>query len=222
MSDIKIKRLEETPTQEGWFLHWLEEAKEAGYIQGFQVKGDVIPFKLTDRIDVKIKYDRVLYKGTKRETIREEEKVTNILREHTYKADALIIWTKKAEGIFFEAYSEFAKTGKHKTFFTADVYPNPERKAYEYISYVEIKAPFGGKNSDQSFPINRKWVFDKYKVFVNKAVQYPNKVTKRPQDFLWLATFTPKRYLFTDKNLDKKKISMWNPRTLHDFILTKI
>ena len=66
-----------------------------------------------------------------------------------------------------------------------DQYPHDLIDCNKGIVFVDVKGAFsGGRNNNSSitFPISQKWVYDKYKVFVNKVV---------PEKFFH-KTFVPK------------------------------
>jgi hypothetical protein len=93
--------------------------------------------------------------------------------------------------------------------------------SFGHVSYVEIKAPpgYGGRhNSDAAFAVKQKWLWDQDSIYINKTYNYPNKTVKDVSPYLWLKTFTPSRYLFTDKLTKKRIISNWKPRSLQEFI----
>jgi hypothetical protein len=166
--------------------------------------------------------EKVIYKGTKREQVKTTTKNFTLLNGSTYKPDFKIWWTEKSRGIFFIHISSTRKIIDHEAYFISDIEKCQETKKYYEVSYVDVKSPFRGKNqSDVSFSLNRKIVMEKYGIFINKSINYPTKKMKNPKSYLWVDTFTPRRYLFTNKQLGLRSIRNWIVRTLTEFIKLK-
>ena len=218
----RIKNL----TQEQWFLQWCNDLMQAGYIKKvtFPDKG----LEIYPKVKASYTETKILYKGTKRERTKTIIKYKTIFESVTYKPDAIITWADKSLNIFFTVYgAETVESIPMKnTYFYAQI-----SKKGDYISPAEVKAPpgYGSKNSsDASFRILQKVLYHKFKIIVNKVYNYPNafiknkdktfKRFKNPEPYLWASTFTPQRYLFTDKTLEPRKISNWQVRTLKEYI----
>lgn len=71
------------------------------------------------------------------------------------------------------------------------------------IWFVEIKPDYNYQNMLREFKINQKWVYDKYKIFIDIVV---------PKQ-LFMKTFTPEKYLFTEIKKQPRKIS-WEIKKL--------
>jgi hypothetical protein len=205
---MKFKPFDKTPSMETWFLFWLTELKQAGYIEEFKVGKEVPYFSITLPAISSIKTSKVLYKGTKRERVQESVKTKTILNGSTYKPDAFIVWSDKSLGLFHTPFKidDISVHNNPTPFFSHAA--KDKSGSLKYFSYTDVKSPYSGKNcSDSTFPINRKIVFEKYNIFINKTVLMPNKKKFVPSKYLFSATFTPERYFYTDKGLKPRKIS---------------
>jgi len=69
--------------------------------------------------------------------------------------------------------------------------------AQNLISHVDVKGSYARNFNDIAFGINQKWLYNDYGIYVQKVV--PTKLFAR--------SFTPKRYLLTDKSNKPRKIN---------------
>lgn len=200
------------PNLEDWFLIWMKYLVDHGYVHKYVHKHGVPSFVLFDQF--KIGDDTLLKKGT-------------------YKPDGVIYWNSKAEEVF---YTELKKNTDLKTscYFLADKYENDYPG---FVSYIEIKAPPGygkGNMSDAAFAQQQKWLWQKYRTYVNKIFLWPTKKVLNERPYLWPSTFTPLRYMFSDKTLvprtipnkakskkDPTRIAAWVPRMWEEFLKLK-
>lgn len=182
--------------EEVHFHWWCEALIKAGYIK--HVEYHPKPFKLSDPLWVDY------FKPMKR--VEGKMVAEEIMEGKIYTCDALIFWEDKAFDKFFTPLD--SKTRKK------------ERNSLKYLlahhsdaggwySYVEVKPSFDQNNMTRLAKINIKWVFEKYKKYVNIVI--PEKHFNK--------TFTPVRFLFCNKNVNKKrKVKIKNIRSLKDFI----
>lgn len=196
----------DNPSQEDWFDIWAKVLIDNGYISKILKASEMEPMPLFEGLFKEISYTKVLYKGTKREQIKTYTKKITILEPIKYTPDRFIIWAEKAQNLLFTDLESYNNEGPY---FIAKNYKG------KYISLIEIKAPagYGGRNtSDASFRVKQKWLYEKYKLYTQKIMLYPNsKKSVNPRNYLWLSTFTPGRYLFTDKLTKNRTISNWDP-----------
>lgn len=211
-----MKRWENFPTQEELFDLWCEEAIEAGYI----VYVDKLPkpLELTPEVAYTWSTERIVYKGTSREDNRVDQHKRVLFNNMTYRPDRIIYWTFKAKNILFRGIEEWKKPGDEFFYGHFDFDQN------YWWSAVDVKSPFPGKNcSDATFDVKKKIVWDKFRIYINKSVNYPvkEKKRKRPRKnfkgFLWPMTWTPKRYIYSDKLTLKRKITNWKIRLIDEF-----
>jgi hypothetical protein len=127
------------------------------------------------------------------------------LRDHVYTADWMVFWRQNAKGVYF--IDEGEKVPKTRS--GEPVVPfvgNP--------SYIDVKGGFLGKNNSSgiTFPINQKWVLDKYGIFINKTV-----ITYEKKG-LFFKTYVPDSVLdvsnYVRTGLTKFK---FQPRTFDEF-----
>jgi hypothetical protein len=150
------------------------------------------PFLLSDRI-VRV-YNKIL----KTKTVSKD---SVILNDHQYQADFLIHWNPQWKGKFFMNIHEL--DGLHRDFaFIANKSSN--------FSVIDVKGSFAGphNNSAITFPLDQKWVWQKYGIYVQKIV--PKK--------LFVETFVPHRYLLTDTSGKARKID-FKVRQLLDYLV---
>lgn len=105
-----------------------------------------------------------------------KQKNKTLLEEHCYTPDFIINWNNNKLNVA-------NKIGI--------LYDN------KCESVIEIKPPFNMNNMTRLFIINQKWVYEKYKIYVQKVVV----------DDIFSKTFIPKRYLKTDKSNKLRKIN---------------
>jgi len=204
----------DNPTQEEWFAIWLDELVRLGYVRSYTRHPET--FILSEEVSRTILTKKLIYKDTKRETIKEIRKKEVLLKACTYTPDFLIVWNTSAHMFYTNAMELL--TGVKRNYFVSN------RMAGTQVSYVDVKAPagYGGTNrSDVSFPVKQKWLYQTQGILVNKVMLAPNKKVKVTTPYLWLETFTPNRYLFTDKLTKQRTIRYWSPKKALEFIQSK-
>ena len=99
-----------------------------------------------------------------------------LLHPHTYTPDFIIDFSQSFE----------------------DAFKNKLRLYYDGLCYIDVKPKFAGvhNNSAVTFPITRKWVWDKHKIFINVAV---------PETW-FKNTFVP---LVVSKGIRKERLKKW-------------
>jgi len=112
-----------------------------------------------------------------------------LLQGHEYTMDFIIYWNPNAFGCFHN---------NDDTRFP--FYATLENEVS--ISYVDVKGSWNMHNMNRLFAVNQKWVYDKFGIYIQKIV--PEKLFKQ--------TFTPRRFLTTDKSGKLRKIK-------HDCVL---
>lgn len=200
-------------TQEELFQLWCDDLIAAGYIQSVIEHKDIKPFVLYPGL---VKSREVTVYSPKKNIPKKIVEKKTLLEPIQYTPDRVIIWDIKARGVFFNTKEEFPET-----YFVGHEYVTGSGK---FFSLVEVKAPpgYGNKHgSDQSFRVKQKWVWEKYNLYVNKVYNYPNKRVKVTTPYLWLSTFTPDRYFYTDKKMEPRTISRWKPVRLQEFLKTR-
>ncbi|KKK85474.1 hypothetical protein LCGC14_2772940 [marine sediment metagenome] len=210
-----MKRLY-NPTQEQWYHIWLLELINAEYIENNREL--IIPsFNLFDGLFLPYTEDKILFKGSAREHVKKINKKVTVLRPVSYTPDDIIPWTKKAENIFYIPFESDPRTW-NSCYFKAMKSPNEDL----YYSIIDIKAPTGThRHSDTPFSFTQKWLWYRQKLYVQKVMLAPAKPKFGINTFLFESTFTPQRFLWTDKVTKLRKINHYVPRTLEEFITKK-
>ena len=195
----------DSPTQEDWFDFWVQELVDTGYIDDYVIHPNVPTFELFPGLNKPY--------GKKKNTI---------MRPVSYTPDRIIQWNVKAKGIFFSPF--ISDNDKWD-----ECYFNPQfnykSKLPFYYSIVEVKGPTGNQKAYGSdFKFTQKWLWANTQQYVQKVMLAPIKPLKSNLQYLWAATFTPKRFLFTDKLTKGRTIPNkggtpnWEVRSLKQFI----
>jgi hypothetical protein len=163
--------------EERYFSWYLNELKEHGVIQGWSYHPK--PFTLSDRIV------HVFEKKLKTKSIVAD---SVILNDHKYQADFLVYWSTVWH---CKVYMSLVDKYYHKA---AAFVANSDK----HFSVIDVKGTFAGRhnNSAITFPLDQKWVYQKYGIYVQKIVPI----------HLFKQTFTPKRYLVTDQSGKPRKL----------------
>lgn len=178
--------------QELYAYWYFEQLKEEGFIN------DIIhhpePFELSESVNSS--YVEKL--KTKDKIVSEE-----LLKGHLYTADFIVVWSDKAKGVFFDLLDGGTRFKKRSSqvLFVGQV------EGGDYLSVIEVKPLFDQNNMTRLAKINQKWVWDKHKYFIN--IMVPEKWMKN--------TFTPYRYLITNKSGKPRKIK-FEVRSLIEYL----
>lgn len=183
-------------SEEIYMSWWLKEMVEAGMIT--RLKYQPKPFLLFEGCS------KVYLEHLKTKV---KEKSFNLLRAHSYQADWLIHWNKQLLNKLFIGINDNPQQHFNKYPITC----NYNEKKDLYFSVIDVKGTFVGQGNSTgvTFPLNQKWVYQKYGIYVQKIIPVPS-VSKegkvKPQSALFLNTFTPNRYLSTDLSNKPRKI----------------
>lgn len=175
--------------EEMYFSWYLEELKKTGYIEKWARFEDVEEsYELTDGL---------VHKYIKRMK-RVEDKMLDqtILAPSIYTPDFKIWWTHKALRVFVTDINIHWESKITTPFICQD-----------RVSVIETKGNFDHKNMTRLANNNIKFVYEKFGVYIN-MVKVPDIFNK---------TFTPNRYLLTDRTMKARKINYKNVRTLREF-----
>lgn len=197
---------------EQYFLWYLNELKEAGYIKFFSRES--FPILVTD--DVKNKrYDFSL-----KNSVRVEE--YTLFRKNTYTYDYLIIWDKKAKEIFYNILDD------NPIRIYCPFYACIDKKG-EHISFCDVKPPsgamiFGNNTTGYTFPILQKIIYTVYGIYINKSIPIPlvskGAIKSGNKTALFNTTFIPKRYLLTDGGMQGREIK-FKKQSLKEYVAYK-
>jgi hypothetical protein len=177
--------------EELYFSWYLEVLRNWNFVESWEKVEE--PYKLTD--DLVINY----LKPMKR--VKDKILTQTLFSGREYTPDFKIKWTDQAIGIFT------------KDLVNGIVYKNkfdtPFISQYK-TSIVEVKGVFDNNNMTRLATNNIKDVYEKHGVYIT--------IAKIPM--LFKKTFTPERYLLTDKSFKPRKIK-YATRTIKEFI-TKV
>lgn len=144
-------------------------------------------------------------KPTKKDPDRLVEKRSLFLNPHVYTPDYIVVWSPlavkyglvSALGVEMQDSLQVDLSDKEAPF-----------RANKYgssclYSVIDIKGAFARATNSTAitFPLNQKWVFDKYGLYVQKIIPNDTK-----GNCLFAKTFTPKRFLIQNKTSKPRKI----------------
>jgi len=200
-------------TQEAWFDMTMEPLIALGYIDELIKEPDVPTFELFPGLSKPYK-----------------KKKNVIMHPTVYTPDRILKWNACAAGIF---YSPFDGDNKdwNKCYFTPQYEPNGNF----YYSILDIKGPTGSQAAyGTKFSYTQKWLWANSQQYVQKVMLMPIKPLKNDSKYLWANTFTPERFLYSDKLStnknkpipyrtipNKKGVNNWEVRTIKQFLETK-
>jgi hypothetical protein len=174
--------------EELYFSLWCKELELAGYIDSW---AEAKTYPLGEKIVNT--YNEV--KKTK--TVPKEQ---TILNGCEYTPDFEIHWNKKALNIFYDYFPTINSKVNTKLFIANNDEPI-------YKSIIEVKPSFDQNNMTRLNTTNRKWMYQKYSIFVN-LIKVPD---------IFKDTFTPKSYLMTDTG-KQQRIIHFETKTLEQYV----
>lgn len=188
--------IENYDSKEEWYFSlWLEELTSKSLIESTKYHPN--SFTLSNK--VAITFEMQMATKTKLKDF-------HLAAEHKYQADWLIYWSPLASGIMHPGKSPLKKSPMCYPFLV-----NWSEKKQLFYSVIDIKGSFSGphNNSAVTFPLNQKWVYAKFGIYVQKVVLTPRIAKGRqvPADALFPNTFVPRRYLTTDNSGIARKIN---------------
>jgi hypothetical protein len=192
--------------EEHYFSWYIDELTANGYIQ--EAVYQPASFVLSEPVVLVLRQ----VKNNKPKRIEK-----TLLNEHVYTADWRITWTDKAYGLFFKRLDRFADKDDASYFMAS------KSDDIDIVTYVDIKGAFSGPNNSSAvtFPLNQKWVCEKYGIYVQKVIPlYYTKIKsgKRMPHGLFADTFTPDRYLMQNERIAFRRTIHYEPRTLSEYI----
>lgn len=182
--------------EEMYFTWWLKELYDAGYIE---------TYGKAEEIHLSFSVSKSIMSQNKGKVATRD---TEIMGEHKYTPDFFIDWSEKAVDVFL------------------NVNINPgELFMFEPVddgndSLVEIKPAFDQQNMTRLAIINIKWVYAKEDKIINMIIpnNIPDKGKRQKKKCLFHHTFTPLKYMQTDKSGAERSIK--HPvRSLAEYIM---
>jgi len=198
---------EKFASEEEWiFSWWLNELIEAGFI--VEVEYQPEPFQLSESVVASAK----MLKKNKVQVVEKK-----VFAEHIYTPDWRIMWSQTAIGVFVTSLNDIADKENNVYFYNCKMGIGwPE-------SIIDIKGSFNGMNNSSAttFPLNQKWVYSKYGIYVQKVIPLyytKTKQGKRIPHGLFADTFTPNRYLVQNERINVRRTIHYEPRTLQEYL----
>ena len=163
--------------EEAQYSYYLDELEEAGFIREYLYEPVSIP--LSEPIDR--------------------------LRKHSYTPDFVVVWDRKAEGLFYRPYG----VPKPSYLPVGQVLPDNT-----IVSYVEIKGARDFKNMERLAKLNIKWAHQKFSLYINMIKPLHDKG-------LFARTFTPQLTIDDKVTRGIRKGQFrykWEPVVLQDYL----
>ncbi len=192
---IKYKNWVLDSEEELFFCYWMEELKEAGYINEFS--------RIEDPILI---FDKVSFDFFIRGKKEVKPLIKSILRPLSYTPDFFISWTEKADSVFIAIRNNeyYAVSFKKCIFYTEE----------DMTSVIDVKGTFRNPRilTATTFPIIQK-------ILAYKGI-YVQKIVPFGKSGLFAKTFTPNQYNFTPTGKFKK--IPWKVLNLNQYLNNKI
>jgi hypothetical protein len=184
-------------SKEEWMFDlWIKELQSVGLINHSVYHPK--PFLLSEKVNLTFEFQMAT---------KTKLKDINLIADHDYQADWIIYWSEKAVSIMFAGRFPLTQSPKDFPFFS-----QWSAKRNLFYTVIDIKGSFSGphNNSAITFPLNQKWVYQKYRIYVQKIVLIP-RITKTgkliPSNTLFAKTFLPRRMITTDTSGESRKIN---------------
>lgn len=189
--------------EERYFEWYLEELHGYGIVLGYVYQPD--SFELFTGVRYKKEHKKVLKTKTN-EWVAEH----SLLNPHVYTPDYKIIWDRIALKLFVNIIGERVKEDK-------PFWGHLDSSNSDLFTYLDVKGGFVGRNNSSAvlFPNNQKWVYEKYKIFVQKIV------VSNKKESIFKKTFTPAKYKITERSFKPRVIHYSPILTLEQFINQK-
>jgi len=184
---------------EVYFEWWLQELKDNGFIKSYHRAKSLT---ISDNIEA-------LYfvKNKKGSSITKK----NVLQPIVYTPDYVIIWNEKANGIFFLDLHGASSIDKEKDKPQSYFKIWAQKFNDVFVSIIDVKPSVNQKfvkfTSSHTFVVKQALLYKTLCIFVDKI-----KVIS-----LMKSTFTPDRYLRSDKNATVRKLK-FTPKSLQNYL----
>ena len=190
--------------EEFYFNEFCKEMKEEGFIDEFWYE----PFSIL--VSQKYTYEATEFLKTKSKKVERK-----LLDSHYYTPDFLISWSPKG-GMpltlnLDDSYYSFKNYFKSSD--TALPLPFVGENGF---TFIDVKPSFDQHNMTRLFSLNQKWIYEKYKIYVQKIiVKAPAPKSGKGKKFLFRDLWTPKSFLSTATG--KKRKIWWEVRTIKEW-----
>jgi len=124
-----------------------------------------------------------------------------LLSDIAYTPDFLVKWNKNYDKVFYRLID-----GDHY-FNTPPFFAFGPKKLDIHYTFFEVKANFDRHNEVRMFTYLQKWLYEKRSIYVH-LIRVPK---------IFKDTFTPSRYLLTDKTQKQRQIK-FKTTTLNNYI----
>ena len=180
-------------SQEEWYFSWfLNDLKEKGIILKYSYEPQ--KFILSPARYYPIKR---IFKT------KEKTDQLSLIQEHVYTPDFLVQWNKQWQNKFYRLIHDEQCTSK------PDFFAITSKKDDGHYTFFEIKPCFDHQNMTRLFIVTQKWMYHQFGIYIEKF-EVPT---------MFKRTFTPSRYLLTDKSMIHRTIK-FNIRTLDKYLDT--
>ena len=178
------------------YMSWyLEELKQAGFVDSYQYTPKT--FSLSEQVQ---------YTQVEELITKTKQSERTFMQGHSYTPDYLIKWSTRAYNVFAKTINATVKKKHEKVFFWSNF--TDTGYTLSLYTYIDVKPVFDMQNMTRQFIINQKWLYDKHGIYCQKVIP----------EHLFKKTFTPERYLKTNKSGRDRKLK-FEPVTLNEFLI---
>ena len=181
--------------EEIYFWWWLEDVVKHGIILSYQYEPEAL---------ILVPEATILQeKMSKTKAPKPFLTTLKITQQQTYTYDFKVIWNPAYQDVLFTRIDRILKMT------TCFFYAKETEEGL--ASFVDVKGGFSpaSSSSDIRFTLKQAMTYRLYKIYVQKVIvvaSYKHKLERRYRG-LFVETFIPERYLFTDKSGLNRKIN---------------
>lgn len=182
---------------EVYFYWWVVELHKKGVITSYEIYPE--PFELSQ--PEPHRYIEAL-------KTKNRNKKETIIQGHIYTPDFVLHWNPLKAHKFVQYIDDSVKYNKSKLLTST---------LYNQLTYIEVKPSYDQNNMTRAFKINQKWVYFKYREYVNLVIAEAGKKGMKNTNMFFNKTFVPKRFLLTDAGT-RKRIIHYPVKTLTEYL----
>lgn len=174
--------------EEIWFAWWLEDLRERKIIDWWQYHSQ--KWDISHGCDITWEEQ-----GTRKVLLKKR----SLLRDHTYTCDFSF---RFFSGSFMNLGEKIGNECRLVHPYRPELFVTTNR---DFVVHVDVKGAYVRMESqDAKFRIIQGIVWDKYGDYINRVV--PHSTSKKMPACLFRDTFTPRRFLFTDRTAKMRSI----------------
>lgn len=182
---------------EVFIVDWLLELKSKGFIHSIERAPEILIAK-----GLSNKWVRKTQLKTK---VKEEEVTQMFIGNHYYTPEFIVIWYPNTPTSIVWSIENLNK--EPRPTYALIGHPFPIGDVTGLMTYIEVKPDQDFQNMTRAFQINKAWIWESRKMFINLM---------KPK-YTFETTFTPQVYLHTRKKRTEREIK-WKIRTVDQYL----